>query len=87
MEPVDPNVDATVMNSDYAYNDMLLLINNKITFGIIDKAKFQVHANGDAKLAWSELKKKYELQTGYSEVRLKQDFNTSILSNGEDLDA
>ena len=57
LEPVDPNVDATVVNNDNAYNDMLLSINNKVTFGIIDKAKSQVHANGDARLAWSKLKK------------------------------
>jgi len=87
LEPKFPNLDASEADNDKAYNDLMLSINDEVTFGIIDEALLTIHPTRDARLAWSELKKKFEPKTGYSEVKLKREFNTSQLGNGKDPDA
>ena len=87
LEPRDPTVDASTADNDKAYNELMLSINDEVTFGIVDEAKSTIHPTGDARVAWNELKKKYEPKTGYSEVKLKRDFNSCALNEGEDPDA
>jgi len=87
LEPKFPNLDASEADNDKAYNDLMLSINDEVTFGIVDEALLTIHPTGDARLAWSKLKKKFEPKTGYSKVKLKREFNTSQLGNGEDPDA
>ena len=87
LEPDDPNEDPSKDDNDKAYNDLILSINDEVTFGIVDESKSQLFPAGDARMAWSELKKKYEPKTGYSEVKTKRDFNESRLEKNEDPDA
>ncbi len=42
---------------------------------------------GDARYAWTELKRKFEPKTGFSKVKLKRDFNSCCLEDGKDPDA
>jgi len=79
LEPRNPNIDASTDDNDKAYNDLILLVNDEVTFGIVDEANSVTHKNGDARIAWSKLKKKYEPTTGFSEVKLKREFNLSSL--------
>jgi len=87
LEPRNPNIDASTDDNDKAYNNLILLVNNEVTFGIVDEANSVTHKNGDARIAWSKLKKKYEPTTGFSEVKLKREFNSSSLASGEDPNA
>ena len=87
LEPRDPTLAALKGDNDKAYNNLMLSINNEVTFGIVDKALSNAHQTGDARLAWSELKRKFKPMTGFSEVKLKREFNSSSLGEGEDPDA
>ncbi len=87
LEPSDPHTVADSDKNEKDYNDLMLSINDKTTFGIVDEAKSGDHPEGDARLAWKELKSKFEPTTGFSEVILKRDFNACFLSNREDPDA
>ena len=87
LEPRDPTIAAQETDNDKAYNDLMLSINDEVTFGIVDEALSEAHPTGDARLAWSELKRKFEPKTGFSEVKLKREFNSSQLAEGEDPDA
>ena len=64
LEPQDPHIIASKEQNNNTYNNLILSINNKITFGIINEATSQDHPTGDAKVAWKELKAKYKLKTG-----------------------
>ena len=87
LEPTDPTVDASKAENDKAYNDLILSINDEVTFGIVDESKSTTHPNGDAREAWKELKAKFEPKTGFNEVKLKREFNASTLDEREDPDA
>ena len=77
LEPRNPNEDAGTDNNDKAYKELMLSINDEVTFGIVDEAKTDRHPEGDARVAWAKLKRRFEPKTGYSEVKLKRNFNTS----------
>lgn len=87
LEPTDPQVPSPPEDNDMAFNDLMLSINDEATFGIVDESVSTTHPGGDAREAWKALKKKYEPTTGYNEVRLKREFNSSVLHEGEDPDA
>lgn len=86
VDPTDPTVDADVDENKNAYSDLILSMQDETTFGIIDESKSNQHSDGDARMAWNELKKKYEPKTGFSEVRTKREFNSSNLDQGQDPD-
>ena len=71
LEPTNPNVDASIEDNDKAYNNLILLISDKVTFSIVDEAKSTIFPTGDARIAWLEMKKKYEPKRGYNKVKLK----------------
>ena len=39
LEPINPNLDADANKNEKAYNNLMLLINDETTFGIVDEAK------------------------------------------------
>ena len=42
LEPTDPTVDASKADNNKAYNDLILSINDEVTFGIADKSNPQL---------------------------------------------
>ena len=69
-----------------AYNDLLLSCQDDITFGMIDEAVSQVFAEGDAQMAWKNLKNRFEPNTGAAKVQLKMEFQQTNLGEEEDPD-
>ena len=51
-----------------AYNDLLLSFQDDVTFGIVEEATSEIFKEGDARVAWKNLKKKFEPNTGASKV-------------------
>ena len=51
LEPTNPNIDPSIEDNNKAYNDLILSISNKVTFGIIDKAKSTLFPTGDTRMA------------------------------------
>ncbi len=86
LEPSNPHTVADSDKSGNDYSDLMLSINDKTSFGIVDEAKSGDRPEDDPKLVWKELKSKFEPTTGFSEVELKRDFNACFLSDGEDPD-
>ena len=71
LEPINPNVNASIEDNDKAYNNLILSISDEVTFGIMDEAKSTIFLTRDARMAWSEMKRKYEPKMGYNKVKLK----------------
>ena len=69
-----------------AYNDLLLSCQDDITFGIVDEATSERFKEGDARVAWKNLKVKFEPNTGAAKVQLKMEFQQTILEEDEDPD-
>ena len=67
-----------------AYNDLLLLMDEDISFGIVDAAKTDDLPSGDARLSWKGLVDKFEPTTGAELIDLKVEFNAMKLESGED---
>jgi hypothetical protein len=86
IDPTDPSVDADQDENQKAYSNLILSMNDKITFGIVNEAKSQAFPDGDGREAWIELKRKYEPATGFSEVKTKREFNQCRLEPGQDPD-
>ena len=61
--------------NDKAYNELVLSCVDETSFSIVDGAKTSELAEGDAKLAWNELKLRFEPETGTELVRLKREYN------------
>ena len=69
-----------------AYNDLLLSCQDDVTFGIVEEATSEMFKEGDARVAWNNLKKKFEPNTGAAKVHLKLEFQQMTLEEGEDPD-
>ena len=68
------------------YNDLLLSCQDDITFGIVDEATSERFKEGDARVAWKNLKMKFEPNTGAAKVQLKMEFQQTIVEEDEDPD-
>jgi hypothetical protein len=69
-----------------AYSDLLLSCQDDVTFGIVEEATSETFKEGDARVAWKNLKKKFEPNTGAAKVQLKMEFQQMTLEEGEDPD-
>ena len=69
--------------NEKAYNDLLLSCEEEVCFGAVDEAITEDLPDGDAKLAWDNLKARYESTTGASKIQLKKEFSDSRLEDVE----
>ncbi len=53
----------------------------KVAFDLVDGCHSLYNPEGDAKLAWDHLSKKYELKTAPSYIQIKRDFVDSKLGD------
>ena len=63
-----------------AYNDLLLAMNENISFGLVDEAKSVVCPDGDAAKAWQKLMKRFESKTSASKVKTMGQLHASRLT-------
>ena len=82
--PIDADEDAALEDNILAYNDLILSCQEDISFGIIDESVSDSFPDGDARLAWKNLRDRFEPNTGAAKVQLKQEFHQLKLSNGEE---
>ena len=66
------------------YQDIICSCDDPVSFGIVDEAKTEELPDGDANLAWRNLKKKYEPDTGTEKVRLKYKYSTMSLKSAKE---
>lgn len=57
-----------------AYNELILSCSDKISFGIVKSSKTKHLPKGDAKEAWSNLKTRYEPNTGTELLALHKEY-------------
>jgi hypothetical protein len=84
LQPNDPTTEIDKKGNMFAYNDLVLSCQDDVTFGIIDESISQDYPDGDARLAWSNLKKRFEPNTGAAKVQLKLEFSQLKLENVEE---
>ena len=63
-----------------AYNDLLLAMNESISFGLVDESTSAVSPEGDAGKAWKKLMNRYESQTSASKVKIMGQLHASRLT-------
>ena len=68
-----------------AYNDLMLSMNEDVSFVIVDESCTDEITEGDSALAWHKLEAKYDSQTNSSKVKLMSQLNKSRLKrvNGD----
>ena len=62
-----------------AYADLLFACSEEISFGIVFNSKSVIFPEGDAYLAWTRLKRKYEPCTNAQKIMLQREFHQSCL--------
>ncbi len=68
-----------------AYNQLILCCEGR-AFNIVNNAKSEKYPRGDAALAWTSLKRRYQIETAAGKMELKQKFANSKLRRGQDPD-
>ena len=63
-----------------AYNNLLLAINESISFGLVDESISSAYPDGDAGKAWKKLMNQYESQTSASKVKIMGQLHASRLT-------
>ena len=63
-----------------AYNDLLLAINENISFGLMDELKSLVCPDGDVAKTWEKLMKRFESKTSASKVKIMVQLHASKLT-------
>jgi len=81
--PIDPETPAELDDNNLAYNDLILSCQEDISFGIIEESVSTTFPNGDARVAWKNLRDRFEPNTGAAKVQLKQEFHQTKLSNAD----
>ena len=84
LKPSDPTKKADPELNVLVYNDLILSCQEDIIFGIVDESVSTDFPDGDARLAWRNLKDRYEPNTGAAKVQLKQEFHQLKLESAED---
>ena len=67
--------------NDNAYHDLILSNKHLVAFNIVDKSVISDLPDGDAALAWKDLKKKYDSKTPSTMVSLSEQYHNSKLEN------
>ena len=65
----------------HAYNDIMLSMDEDVSFSIVDEACTEELPEGDSAMAWRKLEAKYNSQTNSSKVKLMKQLNRSKLKN------
>ena len=73
-------IEARKANNN-AYNDLVLACSGDIGFAIVDEATSEDLPDGDARLAWINLEKKFQPSTSANKVQLRKEFNASKLNS------
>ena len=84
LKPTDPTVKADAELNVQVYNDLILSCQEEVSFGIIDESVSTDFPDGDARLAWKNLKARYEPNTGAAKVQLKQEFHQMKLESADE---
>jgi hypothetical protein len=84
LRPTDPDKTASEKMNVQVYNDLILSCQDDVTFGIVDESISDDFPDGDARLAWKNLRDKFEPSTGAAKVQLKQEFHQLKLSSVEE---
>ena len=80
---IDDEKKKEKMNDD-AYADLILAMSCEVASGYVDEAVTDKFPEGDAAVAWENLKKKFQPSTTGSRVQYKNEFNNNILSSVND---
>ena len=84
LKPSDPAIKADSELNVQVYNDLILSCQEDVTFGIIDESVSTDFPDGDARLAWKNLKDRFEPNTGAAKVQLKQEFHQLKLESADE---
>ena len=79
LKPKDPKVRQDSNDNNKVYAHLMMACEDDVMFGIIEEAMLDEFPEGDARLAWSNLYKKFEPNTGGRKVRLKSEFQKTRL--------
>ena len=82
--PIDPDTEAELEDNIQAYNDLILSCQEDIAFGIVDESVSETFPDGDARVAWTNLKNRFEPNTGAAKVQLKQEFHQLKLASADE---
>mmetsp|Transcript_88220 Transcript_88220/g.172562 ORF Transcript_88220/g.172562 Transcript_88220/m.172562 type:complete len:159 (+) Transcript_88220:70-546(+) len=82
--PIDPDEDAALEDNNLAYNDLILSCQEDISFGIVDESVSVAFPDGDARVAWQNLRARFEPNTGAAKVQLKQEFHQLKLTSADE---
>jgi len=82
--PIDPDTEAELEDNIQAYNDLILSCQEDIAFGIVDESESETFPDGDARVAWTNLKNRFEPNTGAAKVQLKQEFHQLKLASADE---
>ena len=67
--------------NEKAYNDLLLSCEDEVSFGAVDEAITTSLPDGDAFMAWNNLKARFESETPATKIQLKKEFHDSKLED------
>ena len=82
--PIDPDTEAELEDNIQAYNDLILSCQEDIAFGIVYESVSNIFPDGDARVAWTNLKARFEPNTGAAKVQLKQEFHQLKLASADE---
>ncbi len=79
----DPEVYSEL--NAYAFSDMIINCDG-VAFSLVEMSKSGCYPEGDARVAWRQLKERYEAETYATKVQLKREYTRCKLPNGKDPD-
>ena len=65
--------------NEKAYNKLILAMQRELAFEVVEDSTTDELPDGDARLVWDNLKKKYKPNTTQTLIRLKKEFAASRL--------
>ena len=83
LKPSDAARKADCEINVQVYNDLILSCQEDVMFGIIDESVSTNFPNGDARLAWKNLKDRFKPNMGAAKVQLKQKFHQLKLGSAD----
>ncbi len=79
----DPEVYSEL--NAYAFSDMIINCDG-VAFSLVEMSKSGCYPEGDARVAWRQLKERYEAETYATKVQLKREYTRCKLPKGKDPD-
>jgi gag-polypeptide of LTR copia-type len=76
-----------IKNNNMAFADLMMACEDDVCFDLINNSRTQELPDGDSRLAWAELRSKFEPTTAMSLIALKREFTLCCLADSSsDLD-